>query len=253
MLQMSNIIFSDTEISQMKSELCDSIAMFNSRFMEAESYIEYLTQIEKRGTLIRLGSSPNLKDIDREFLKICRANGYIILYNLVESTIYEVTSGFYKYLEVNIIDVDNLIDDLKLLVFKGIQNSTQENLRNFKGNLNINFKNSIFQICFEKAKIKKMFSGNLDAKKIREFSEEHGISLNLLAECNNGGRLKDIKTTRNDLAHGSASFSSKGAISANTLNTMCKETGYYLRSVITSINAFLEQEEYHKPPQPISA
>lgn len=250
---MSNIIFSDNEISQMQIELYDSIAMFNSRFMEAESYIAYLTQIEKRGTLIRVGLCPNLNEIDREFLKICRANGYVILYNLIESTIYEVTSGFYRHLETNIIDVDNLIDDLKLLVFKGIQNSTQENLKNFKVNLNVNFRNSIFQICFEKAKIKKMFSGNLDAKKIREFSEEHGIPLNLVAECNNGGRLKDIKTTRNDLAHGSASFSSKGVISANALNTMCKETGYYLRSVITSINTFLEQEKYHKAPQQITA
>lgn len=249
---MSNIIFSDNEINHMQVELHDSISMFNSRFIEAESYIEYLTQIEKRGTLVRVGLCPNLNEIDREFLKICRANGFIILYNLVESTIYEVTSGFYKHLEVNIIDVDNLIDNLKLLVFKGIQNSTQENLKNFKGNLNVNFRNSIFQICFERAKIKKMFSGNLDAKKIREFSEEHGIPLNLVAECNNGGRLKDIKLTRNDLAHGSASFSSKGAISASTLNNMCKETGYYLRSVISSINIFLEEEKYHKPLKSIT-
>lgn len=243
---MSNIIFTDLEISQMQNELTDSIAMFNSRFLEARNYINYLTQIEKRSTSIRLGTCPNLIEIDREFLKICRANGYILLYNLVESTIYEVTSGLYRHLEANIVDVDNLIDNLKILVFKGIQNSSQENLKIFKGNLNVHFRDSIFQICFEKAKIKKMFSGNLDAKKIREFSEEHGISLNLLAECNNGGRLNEIKNTRNDLAHGSASFSSKGAISANTLKTMCEETGYYLRSVITSINIFLDQQSYHK-------
>lgn len=244
---MSNIVFSDFEINQMQSELSDSIAMFNSRYLEAESYISYLTQIEKRGTTIRLGSCPNLTEIDREFLKICRANGYILLYNLIESTIYEVTSGLYKHLEIKIIDMDKLIDNLKILVFKGIQSSTQENLKVFKGNLNVNFRDSIFQICFENSRIKKMFSGNLDARKIREFSEEHGIELNLIAECNNGGRLNEIKNARNDLAHGSASFSSKGAISANVLSTMCKETGYYLRSVITSINTFLDQEKYHKP------
>lgn len=243
---MDNIIFSENEIQGISSELHDAIAMFNSRFIEASSYIDYLTQIEKRGTLVRIGVCPNFNELDREFLKICRANGYVILYNLVESTVYETTSGFYKHLETNIIDVDSLIDNLKLLVFKGIQNSTQENLKEFKGNLNIDFRNSIFQICFEKSKIKKMFSGNLDAKKIREFSEEHGVSLRLADECNNGGRLKDIKTTRNDLAHGSASFSSKGDISANTLKSMCEETGYYLRSVISSIDDFLKNQQYHK-------
>ncbi|NUF34844.1 hypothetical protein HUN19_12695 [Acinetobacter oleivorans] len=249
---MTDIIFADSEISQMQTELVDSIAMFNSRFLEAENYINYLALIEKRGTTISLGTCPNLFEIDREFLKICRANGYILLYNLIESTIYEATSGLYKHLEANIVDVDKLIDNLKILVFKGIQNSTQENFKVFKNDLNIQFRDSIFKICFEKAKIKKMFSGNLDAKKIREFSEEHGISLNLLAECNNGGKLIEIKNTRNDLAHGSASFSSKGAISANALNNMCQETGYYLRSVITSINSFLEQQSYHKAIQALA-
>lgn len=243
---MNNIIFSELEISQMQSELIESLAMFNSRYSEARDYITYLSQIEKRGTLIRIGTCPNLKELDREFLKISRANGYIILYNLVESTIYEVTTGLYKHLESNIIDVDSLIDNLKILVFKGIQNSTQENLKDFRNSLDVNFRNSIFQICFEKTKIKKMFSGNLDAKKIREFSEEHGISLDLAPECNQGGRLKEIKITRNDLAHGSASFSSKGIISADTLNTLCGETGYYLRSIILSINAFLKEQKYHK-------
>lgn len=250
---MSNIIFLDHEVSRMQTELQDSISMFNSRFKEAENYISYLGKIEQRGTQVRFGLSPNLNDINREFLKICRANGYIILYNLVESTIYEATSGLYKHLEENIIDIDKLIDNLKVLVFKSIQGSTQQNLKIFETNLDINFKNSIFQICFEKARIKKMFSGNLDAKKIREFSEDHGISLTLATECNSGGRLKEIKTSRNDLAHGSASFSSKGNISANTLAAMCNETGYYLRSVIISINNFLTEKQYHKNSNQINA
>jgi len=243
---MSSILFSDSEISQMQVELADSIAMFNSRFLEAENYINYLALIEKRGTTISIGNCPNLLEVDREFLKICRANGYILLYNLIESTIYEATSGLYKHLETNIVDIDKLIDNLKILVFKGIQNSSQENLKIFKQDLNTHFRDSIFKICFEKSKIKKMFSGNLDAKKIREFSTEHGISLNLADECNNGGKLNEIKNTRNDLAHGSASFSSKGVISASALNSMCQETGYYLRSVIMSINSFLVGQSYHR-------
>lgn len=243
---MNDIIFSEHEIASMNSDLHTSLSMFNSRFIEASDYFLYLIKIEARGTQIKFSTNPNLNIIDREFLKISRANGYLILYNLIESTIYEATSGLYKHLEVNIRDVDNLIDNLKILIFKGIQEATQKNFEGFRDNLSIDFKNSIFQICFEKNKIKKMFSGNLDAKKIREFSTEHGIVLNLLNECNNGGRLKDIKTVRNDLAHGSASFSSKGDTSASTLYTMCKETGYYLRSFILSINQFLNTEAYHK-------
>ncbi|RXS93979.1 MAE_28990/MAE_18760 family HEPN-like nuclease [Acinetobacter junii] len=243
---MSNITFTNAEISQIQIELQDALSMFNSRFIEAENYINYLKKIEKRGTRIKIGPSPNLLEIDREFLKISRANGYLILYNLVEATIYEATTGLYKHLEYNISEIDNLIDDLKVLVFRGIQTSTQENLNLFKNSLTLDFRNSIFQICFDKLKIKKMFSGNLDARKIREFAQDHGISLTLLAECNHGGRLNEIKTTRNDLAHGSASFSSKGEVSAETLEALCKETGYYLKSVIISIDDFLKNQKYHK-------
>ncbi|WP_111894190.1 MAE_28990/MAE_18760 family HEPN-like nuclease [Acinetobacter sp. MB5] len=243
---MTNIIFTNSEIFNIQDDLKDALSMFNSRYKEAESYINYLQKLEKRGTQLKFGSNPNLFEINREFLKISRANGYLILYNLVESTIYEATTGLYKHLEYNVSEVDNLIDDLKVFIFKGIQNSTQDNLKSFKESLTLDFRNSIFQICFDKRKIKKMFSGNLDAKKIREFTEDHGISLTLDDESNQGGRLKYIKDTRNDLAHGSASFSSKGEVSAETLNSLCRETGYYLRGVILSINTFLNEQKYHK-------
>lgn len=243
---MSSLIFTNSEISQMEIELVDSLAMFNSRYTEAENYISYLKEIEKRGTQLKFGTSPNLYNIDRDFLKISRANGYLILYNLVESTVYEATSGFYKHLEQNITDIDNLIDCLKILVFKGIRNSSEDNLSAFSNNLTADFRNSIFQICFDRANLKKIFSGNLDAKKIRGFANDHGVTLQLSPESRNGGNLTEIKTVRNDLAHGSASFSSKGNISSDSLYELCIAVGHYLRGVIESINDFIKNGKYHR-------
>lgn len=242
----NQIIFEPHVVSAIDHELLIAVEIFNSRFSEAISYIEYLKSIDSRETRIKVGNSPNLLEVDRDFIKICRANGYLIIYNLVESTMYEVVKGLYQHLERKVHDIDGLIDKLRLLVFKGIRNSTDKNFTEFKENMDVDFRTSIFQICFHSNQVKKMFSGNLDAKKIRDFSENHGINLNLIDESNNGRVLLSIKDTRNDLAHGAVSFTSKGSISAEQLCILCTEVGYYLRSVITSIDEFLKNQQYHK-------
>lgn len=242
----NQIIFEPHMMTEIDSELLTAVEIFNSRFSEAIGYINYLKSIDSRETRIRIASSPNLLEVDRNFIKICRANGYLIIYNLVESTMYEAVKGLYQHLEIRVNSIDSLIDKLKMLVFRGIRNSTDKNLNEFRNNMNVDFRTSIFQICFHSSQVKKMFSGNLDAKKIRSFSEEHGINLNLIEESNNGGVLLSIKDTRNDLAHGAVSFTSKGNISVEQLCKLCTEVGYYLRSVITSIDDFLKNQQYHK-------
>lgn len=197
----NQVIFEPHIMSAIDSELLTAVEIFNSRFSEAIGYIDYLKSIDSRETRIKVGSSPNFLEVDREFIKICRANGYLIIYNLVESTMYEAVKGLYQHLERSGADIDSLIDKLKMLIFRGIRNSTDKNLTEFRDNMDTDFRTSIFQICFHSNQVKKMFSGNLDAKKIRLFSEEHGINLNLIEESNNGRELLSIKNTRNDLAH----------------------------------------------------
>lgn len=240
------IIFESDVMTAIDSELLTAVEIFNSRFLEAISYIDYLKNIDSRETRIRISSSPNLLEVNRDFIKICRANGYLIIYNLVESTMYEVVKGLYQHLEHKVNSIDSLIDKLKMLVFRGIRNSTDKNFNEFKENMNMDFRTSIFQICFHSSQVKKMFSGNLDAKKIKSFSEEHGIDLNLIEGSNNGSVLLSIKDTRNDLAHGAVSFTSRGNISVEQLCRLCTEVGCYLRSVIISIDEFLKNQRYHK-------
>lgn len=242
----NQIIFESNIVSTIDSELLVAVEIFNSRFLEAISYINYLKSVDSRETRIRIDNSPNLLEVDRNFIKICRANGYLIIYNLVESTMYEVVKGLYQHLERKVHDIDSLIDKLKMLVFKGIRNSTDKNYIEFRENMNVDFRTSIFQICFHSNQVKKMFSGNLDARKIKDFSGDHGIDLDLVEESNGGSVLLSIKDTRNDLAHGAVSFTSKGNISAEQLSSLCIEVGYYLRSVINSIDEFLKNQKYHK-------
>ena len=241
------ITFEPHIMSAIDSELLIAVEIFNSRFAEAIGYIDYLKSIDSRETRIKMESSPNLLEVNRDFIKICRANGYLIIYNLVESTMYEAVKGLYQHLERSGVDIDSLIDKLKMLIFRGIRNSTDKNLTEFRDNMDTDFRTSIFQICFHSDQVKKMFSGNLDAKKIRLFSEEHGIDLNLIEESNNGRELLSIKNTRNDLAHGAVSFTSKGNVSVEQLWKLCTEVGYYLRSVIISVDSFLKAQQYNKP------
>jgi hypothetical protein len=56
-----------------------------------------------------------------------------------------------------------------------------------------------------------LFSGNIDAREIRETAKSYGFSDKTDGmKTQNGNDLLKIKTNRNDLAHGDKSFSDVG-------------------------------------------
>ncbi len=241
---IGEIIFEESNIRQIHPKLRNAVAMFNIRFSEAYNYIDYLTIIENSQTKIQIGG--NLNSIKSDFIKISRANAYIVLYNLIEATMVEIVKGLYKHLKAEITSTDNLINVLKVLLFESLKQAKKRDTSFFNENLNLDFQKLVIDICFNDANLDGFFSGNIDGKKVREFATKYGINLNLSEESRNGGRLLEIKRTRNDLAHGSTSFLEKGINKAEYLVTLTIEVGYFLKSVITSVDDFLSNEKYYK-------
>lgn len=83
-------------------------------------------------------------------------------------------------------------------------------------------------------------SGNLDAKKIREIAKIFGY-----AESKNGSDLERIKTHRNNLAHGTFTFSDIGKQYAmNDLIKFKEETEKYLKDVLSKIDLYLKNKVF---------
>jgi hypothetical protein len=95
---------------------------------------------------------------------------------------------------------------------------------------------------------KKLFSGNLDAKRIKETAEKYGFSYQTNPrKTDNGSDLLKIKTNRNDLAHGFKSFEKVGQdYTADDLLKMQKRVIHYLKTILQNIETYIYNQEYLK-------
>ena len=91
-----------------------------------------------------------------------------------------------------------------------------------------------------------MFSGNIDARKIKETAEAYGFSYQTTArKTQDGNDLLKIKTNRNDLAHGFKSFEEVGKdATAEDLLQIKKRVICYLREILQNIEDYILRKEY---------
>lgn len=84
------------------------------------------------------------------------------------------------------------------------------------------------------------FSGNLDAKKIRNLATKFGFE-----SSPNGRNLVEITRKRNRLAHGEQTFYEVGKdFTVNEIELFKNETFNYLEDVISKIERFISEKEY---------
>jgi len=122
-----------------------------------------------------------------------------LLYNLAESSIKKAIEEIYTELSNNNVTYEKVRKELKKVVLKNFKDCNTNNLLMVE-NISI----FIVSKCFDSEKI---ISGNLDAKKIRDFATNYGFSYKTDVEITkNGKELFTVKNNRNNLAHGVFSF-----------------------------------------------
>ncbi|NEO33881.1 MAG: hypothetical protein F6K36_26395 [Symploca sp. SIO3C6] len=127
-----------------------------------------------------------------------------------------------------------------MLIIKNIQNNySPKNLLNKINTIAVD----IISASFDK---EKLFSGNLDAKKIKKTAEIYGFSYKTdYRQTGDGSHLFTIKTHRNNLAHGLISFKEVGKdVSADELLAIKKKVVCYLRQILQNIETYLANKEY---------
>ncbi|MEE9385398.1 MAG: MAE_28990/MAE_18760 family HEPN-like nuclease [Nannocystaceae bacterium] len=93
----------------------------------------------------------------------------------------------------------------------------------------------------------RLFSGNVDAKKIRETAKAYGFSDK---GCVDGQVLRQVKEHRNDLAHGVESFQDLGKeLAAEQLRGLAVTVLWYLRSVLGNVETYLSTQAYLAQPK----
>lgn len=218
---------------------------FNKRKDEIDNYFNFLKIFDDENTKIQYNKDGIIvtEKINAEFQIILIANSFLILYNLIESTVRNSIIEIYDKIEDEEISFDKLSENLRKIWIK--QKSLLLKEKTNKPNALIE---TISEVALEilnreTIKLDKKnldISGSLDAQKIRDLADKIGFK-----RTKNGRILVDIKNKRNRLAHGERTFYDVGKdYTVKEIIDFKNETFNYLSDVITKIESFISEKRY---------
>ena len=170
-----------------------------------------------------------------ELLKTLKASCYLLLYNLVESTMRNIVEAIFDEFRAEGVRFDDCREEIKKLV-----------LANFRARNPDKLLNKLFDLArdvvTETFESKETFAGNLDAKTIRETAERFGF---VPTSSKTGWAMRTVKDNRNFLAHGNKSFSEIGKdTTPHSLRDARKQTVVILLLTIRSVTSYLAAKRY---------
>lgn len=210
---------------------------FEKRAKEVSDYFTFLRELEQQE--VKLIKDGNISKIDTELAKTLKATGYLLLYNLVESTLRDAIESIFDEIQTRNISFDNLKIEFKKMIWKNIK---KRNVDQLTTKITI-LSQHIIRESFDP---NDLFSGNVDARKIKKIAMIYGFSTITDSKTTKDGiDLLSIKKNRNDLAHGILPFSEVGeGATAENLLEISDRVIKYLRQILENINEYLEREEY---------
>ena len=228
---------------------------YNERKDDVEAYVTLIKQFDAR----RLSHKSRL---------ILRANVFILLYNLIESTVAncgkELDNECVNMTTAQIHDLTEPIVNywLKFTLFGYLTSKGELRFKDNVNSGNVNIGTLAKKLLNPQSSLELEFDfgrggGNLDNTVISEILNRYGIETKLPRKlyqkiCRylfNSGRgiLQFIKDTRNALAHGEKSFTEFGVYSHRDIRRFSKTVFEYLDFLIGIIEDFIQNKKYLKP------
>ncbi|HUP77638.1 MAG TPA: MAE_28990/MAE_18760 family HEPN-like nuclease [Pirellula sp.] len=213
---------------------------FVSREDEVARYFAFLGAIDSgvhRVVAISDGN-PAYNHMDlTEITKTLKANSFLLLYNLVESTVKNAIEAIFDDLQANRIVFDACRKELRRIMLLNLKKRDIDKLLPLVTNL----ANDLARVTFSKDEL---FSGNVDARLIRKTALKYGF----LEPSKRSGNLLTVKDNRNDLSHGNKTFGEVGReYDFTRLESIRKEVTEYLEELIVNIEQYIKSQGYLNP------
>lgn len=234
---------------QIDENLADVQALFVRRTEEVLRYFEFLTAVtDNKADLLGVSqldhSIVKVENyvLTRDLVKTLRANGYLLLYNLVESTMTNAIDAIHQIFQSGNLSFDDLRVEVQQVILKNFRAAAlDENLNATKLHP---IQIAMLRMGYNKSNL---FSGNVDARSIRETAKIYGfcIAKHDTKISKDGVRLLNVKDKRNQLAHGKISFEDCGhETSHDELVEIANETIAYLKAVLVGIEEYVTEQAY---------
>ena len=230
--------------------------LYETRREEINSYFNFLYDLTARRAELSIDDPeasyvpgqelPRIsKRVSLEVVETLKANGFLLLYNLVEATMRIAMEGILKDIESNGHHFDELRAPLKKHIISLFRKDTALHEPLFEGAHPIS--RSILSAGFRGDRL---FNGNIHHDVLDELAKKIGFSTRTDARVTQGGRrLERVKIRRNELAHGELSFFACGqSTPIEELIAIKSEVLAYVAGILDNIDVFLRNAGYLADP-----
>ncbi|WP_246843913.1 MAE_28990/MAE_18760 family HEPN-like nuclease, partial [Hydrocoleum sp. CS-953] len=195
----------------------------------------FLKSLQQGTTKLAMESKAEkkVKEIDPELIKTLKASAFLLLYNLVESTMRDAIEEIFNEMKNKSVSFDKIRPELKKIVLQNLKRRNPDKVLQKVVDISVD----IITAGFDK---EELFSGNIDAQKIKATAKEYGFSAKTKTDSSD---LLTVKNNRNDLAHGIKSFAEVGKDkSFDELIKIKKKVVKYLRQILENISIYIDNQ-----------
>ena len=222
---------------------------FERREKEVNAFFKFLHQTLRTDAKLFFGRNRTWRHraIDVSLSKILKSSAYLVLYNLVESTVTLAIRRLNRTMKeegLTYADAEQRIRDLWVgACLKDLANGANHGT----------YLDTVRQLVQDVqdgkiAEIPEGFvpvSGNIDAEKMRELAGAYGFRKNTLTAERGSRQLWVVKARRNDLAHGEKSFAELSADDTiEDLDGTKNAVFVYLREFIRHVGHHIDRKGY---------
>ncbi|MEN5436713.1 MAE_28990/MAE_18760 family HEPN-like nuclease [Sphingobacterium faecium] len=226
---------------------------FNNRVCEIDSFYEILQVIELESPKISAydlnESVEKVVVISPSKIDALRSTSYLLLYNLIESTIYNSITTIFDEIKDCELKYSEVIDDVQKYWLNNIYKHNDNKKKETIIETIINISNKISNEIIELESNEINYGGSLDALKIFATAKSMKIDINnvhlIYDKTKHGESLVDVKKKRNWLAHGEKSFIEVGSSSTfSQLKDTKKYICDFLSEFITSVETYIVNKHF---------
>ncbi len=228
---------------------------FNTRIDEINEYFTFVAIIDTIEThkkeKITIGTSCEFIP-KRDLQKILRSNCFLLLYNLVESSVRNGILSVYDSIHDDSLNYEELSESIQEIWLTHQTCKAEISKNNIKILLKRLMKevSEDCQIVLEKDTIN--ISGNLDYDSIQKIVNSYGFFGRITVDKKHiKSALDRVKQERNLLAHGNKTFCQSGEIITMSELTNIKDNiSKYLYELLLIIETYIDKKGYKKQCQP---
>jgi hypothetical protein len=227
---------------------------FELRAEEVRSYLRLLKEMDKPGSQLHNPSSPGHRAvmIEEDWRKVSKATAYLLIYNLVESSIRSAFGSLYQVIEGDGCTLRGLS---RKMLDQWIDQKHRSLIRETASPMNYKetaaamvqavLEDQVARLLSEKLHL----SGNLDADVIRELCQSHDVPTTVPPSTKGGVDLSVVKAQRNALAHGNKSFSECGReVTVADLERIAGQTEGFVRAILRNVERVVETKAFKATP-----